>query len=196
MFILYAVFAGLLLGLLAGGRVSGIAQIRFRWGWLIFLGFAAQVVLFSPPVTEGIGGLTSTTGSWVGPLIYVASTALVLVALLRNVAQPGLPIVALGAVSNFVAIAANGGYMPASSGALTALGKIHGPEFSNSAVVADPALAPLTDVFAIPAGLPFANVFSVGDVLIAIGVALAIALAMRAARVPVRPGTSPVRAMD
>ena len=52
-------------------------------------------------------------------------------------------------------------------------------EFSNSAVVADPALAPLTDIFAIPAGLPLANVFSVGDVLIAVGIVATIAIGMR-----------------
>jgi len=196
MFILYAVVVGLLVGLLAGGRLSGIAQIRFRSGWLIFLGFGAQVVLFSPPVTERIGGLSSTAGTWVGPSLYVASTAMVLVALLRNVAQPGLPIVALGAVSNFLAIVANRGYMPASAGALAALGKVHGNEFSNSAVMADPALAPLTDVFAMPAGLPFANVFSIGDVLIAVGIGVAIAVAMRAWRPPVHPGNSPIGAMD
>jgi hypothetical protein len=37
----------------------------------------------------------------------------------------------------------------------------------------------LTDVFAMPAWLPFANVFSVGDILIAAGVATTIVLAMR-----------------
>jgi hypothetical protein len=183
-FILYAIVIGLGVGLLAGGRPAGIGQVRFRWGWLIFLGFGVQVLLFSAPVTERIGTL--------GPPIYVASTAVVLVALIRNVAQPGLPIVALGALCNFAAIFANGGYMPASTDALAALGKLAASGYSNSTVVAAPALAPLTDVFALPAGLPFANVFSVGDVLIAVGVALAIAIAMR----PVRMGTSPVRAMD
>ena len=34
-----------------------------------------------------------------------------------------------------------------------------------------PRLAPLTDIFAMPRWLPFANVFSVGDVLIGVGVA-------------------------
>jgi len=197
MFILYAVIVGLLVGLLAGGRLSGIAQVRFRWGWLVFLGFGTQVVLFSPPVTQRLGELSSTVGSWLGPSIYVVSTAVVLVALLRNVSLPGLPIVALGAASNFVAIAANGGYMPASPDALAALGKVPGHDFSNGALVADPAFAPLTDIFAIPARLPFANVFSVGDVLIGIGIAVAIAIAMRAGRPePVRPGNSPVRTMD
>jgi hypothetical protein len=188
MFILYALLVGLLVGLLAGGRPSGIGQVQFKSGWLIFLGFGTQLVLFAPPVAERVGTL--------GPPIYVASTAVVLAALIRNAAQPGLPIVALGAVSNFLAIAANGGYMPASTEALAALGKVPASGFSNSAVVTDPAFAPLTDIFALPAGLPFANVFSVGDVLIAIGVAVAIAIAMRAGRVPVHPGTSPVRAMD
>ena len=46
---------------------------------------------------------------------------------------------------------------------------------TNSVVVADPALRPLTDIFAIPAAVPLANVFSVGDVLIGIGVAATIA---------------------
>jgi hypothetical protein len=184
MFILYAVVIGLVVGALAGGRPARIGQVQFNWGWLIFLGFATQVLLFSAPVTERVGAL--------GPPIYVASTAVVLAALIRNVAQPGLPIVAVGALCNFAAIVANGGYMPASTDALTALGRLPASGYSNSAVLNAPALAPLTDVFALPAGLPFANVFSVGDVLIGVGVALAIAIAMR----PVRRGTSPVGAMD
>jgi hypothetical protein len=40
-------------------------------------------------------------------------------------------------------------------------------------------LAPLTDVYAVPAGIPLANVFSVGDVLIGIGIVAVIALGMR-----------------
>jgi hypothetical protein len=43
-------------------------------------------------------------------------------------------------------------------------------------------LEPLTDVFALPAWLPFANVFSAGDVLIAVGVVIVIVGGMRRAR--------------
>ena len=171
MFILYAVLVGLLVGVLAGGRASGLGRVRFRWGPLVFVGFLTQVVLFSAPVAERVG--------WLGAPVYVASTALVLVVLLRNLSVPGLPIVALGALSNFLAIVANGGYMPASTSALAALGKSPAAGYSNSSVVADPALAPLTDIFALPARLPFANVFSIGDVLIGVGVAAAIVVAMR-----------------
>jgi hypothetical protein len=45
--------------------------------------------------------------------------------------------------------------------------------------VADPALEPLTDIFALPAWLPFSNIFSIGDVLITAGVAWVIVAAMR-----------------
>ncbi|HLY15524.1 MAG TPA: DUF5317 domain-containing protein [Candidatus Limnocylindrales bacterium] len=182
MFILYAVVIGLLLGLILGGRPGGLGAITFRWGWLAVAGFVTQIVLFSAPVTERIGAL--------GVPIYVASTALVLAALLRNLSISGLWIVALGAFSNMAAIATNGGYMPADPGALASLGRSPETVYSNSSVVAHPALQPLTDIFAIPRGVPFANVFSVGDVLIGVGVVVAILVAMK--RAPATPkSTSP-----
>ena len=46
------------------------------------------------------------------------------------------------------------------------------------------ALRPLTDIFALPGWLPGANVFSLGDVLIGVGVAVVIALGMREQRPP------------
>ena len=78
--------------------------------------------------------------------------------------------------------------MPASPAALAALGLGVGGN-TNSVLVAEPALAPLTDVFALPAWLPMANVFSIGDVLIGLGVAIAIAAGMRRQPDPVPPAT-------
>jgi hypothetical protein len=76
--------------------------------------------------------------------------------------------------------------MPAAPGALAALGVGQDTVYSNSVVLAHPALEPLTDIFAIPRGIPFANVFSVGDVLIGLGVAVAIVVAMKRAAGPDR----------
>jgi hypothetical protein len=91
-----------------------------------------------------------------------------------------MAIVALGAALNLAAISANGGAMPADPAAL-ALAGLDGPgSHTNSVVLAEPALRPLTDIFAIPAAWPLANVFSVGDVLIGVGIVAVIALAMRA----------------
>jgi hypothetical protein len=171
MFILYAVLIGLVAGLLLGGRPAGLGNLQFRFAWLAVLGFGVQVVIFSGPVSDRIG--------WLGVPAYVASTGLVFFVLLVNIRIPGLPIVALGAACNLVAIVANGGYMPAASSALATAGRVPPAGYSNSAVVTDPVLAPLTDLFALPAWLPFSNVFSVGDVLIGVGIAVAIVVAMR-----------------
>jgi hypothetical protein len=171
MFVLYAVPFALLVGRLVGGRLDGLAHLRFRWAPIAILGLAAQLVLFSGPVGAAVGPAA--------PGLYVASTAAVLAAVLRNVRVPGLAIVAVGAISNLAAILANGGYMPADPGALALAGLEPDDAYSNSTVVSSPALRPLTDVYAMPDAVPFANVFSIGDVLIGIGVFVAIVVAMR-----------------
>lgn len=171
MFILYAIPLGVLAGLLSGGRLDGLATLRFRWAPLAVAGFGAQVVLFSLPTSDLLEAL--------GPAIYVGSTAAVLVALVANLQVTGLPLVALGACTNLVAILANGGQMPVRAETLIAAGLDPHDGFSNSLITDAPLFEPLTDVFALPPWLPFANVFSVGDVLIAFGIAIAIAAAMR-----------------
>lgn len=171
MFMLYALAAGVAIGWLLGGRLSGLGRLRIRWAPLALVGLLAQVVLFFEPVAERIGGA--------GPLVYIGSTLVVLVVVCRNLAVPGLALVAVGTASNLAAILANGGSMPASAAALALVGHAVNDGYSNSTVVADPALWPLTDIFAIPAPMPFANVLSVGDILIGIGVAWAVVAAMR-----------------
>ncbi|HLO36017.1 MAG TPA: DUF5317 family protein [Candidatus Deferrimicrobium sp.] len=179
MFILYAIVAGLALGLVLGGRWQALADIRFRWAPLILVGFLAQVVLFSEFVSERVGAA--------GPALYVVSTLAVGAAVVRNARLPGMPLIILGAVSNVAAILANGGFMPAAPGALASLGKTAPTIYSNSAIVAQPALELLTDRFALPRWLPLANVFSVGDVLIGVGLLALLVATM----VGVRPGGLP-----
>ena len=171
MFILYAIPIGIVAGYLVGGRLERLGALRLRWAPLALLGLAIQVLIFSEPVSRLVGDAA--------PAMYVASTAIVLIAVLRNVAIPGVALIALGAACNLAAIVANGGWMPADANALASVGGLPSGA-SNSIVVADPALRPLTDLFALPAALPLANVFSVGDALIGLGIAATIALAMRA----------------
>jgi len=170
-FILYALLIALIVGILAGGRLARLGALSIRWSWVIAGGLAAQLVLFSDPVTRIVGHA--------GPVIYVATTGCVLLAVLANRRIVGIPLVVAGAAANMAAIIANGGFMPASAAALAALGKAAPTTYSNSAVVASPALWPLTDIFAMPRWVPFANVFSIGDVLIGLGVATVIIVAMR-----------------
>jgi hypothetical protein len=171
-FILYAVPIGIALGFLVGGRLDRLGTLRFDWAWLAIAGLIAQILLFSPLATGIVDAVS-------GAVIYVASTAAVLVAVLRNLSVPGMPLVWLGAASNLAAVIANGGIMPTTAEALATAGLEPVTGLSNSAVLADPALAPLTDVFALPSWFPLANVFSIGDVLIAVGIVIVIAAGMR-----------------
>jgi lipoprotein signal peptidase len=183
MFMAYAIGAGLLAGRLLGGSLANLGTLRIRWAPLALAGLLIQLVLFFQPMAERVGAL--------GTPIYVGSTALVLVVVLRNLHVPGLVLVAAGAISNLLAIVANGGSMPASPAALAFLGATVNRGYSNSAVVESPALAPLTDIFALPPSLPFANVFSIGDVLISVGVAVVIAAGMRGGAPGKLPPTYP-----
>lgn len=85
----------------------------------------------------------------------------------------GVLIVGAGAFLNGLVIALNGGTLPASAAAVAAADFDHDLAFANSAVLQDPVLPWLGDVFAWPAPLPLANTFSVGDVLIVLGVFVA-----------------------
>jgi Family of unknown function (DUF5317) len=150
---------------LAGGRLGALVEVRLRHGWVIFvalgLGIAATEL---PGLPEGLRSL-----------LLVAAYPVAAVFLAANWRIPGMWLVALGAALNLVAITVNGGIMPASPSALAGAGlPVDQPGFQNTAVLADPRLALLGDVFFIPAAWPLSNVFSVGDVLIALGVVWAL----------------------
>jgi hypothetical protein len=180
-FIIYAVVAGLLIGLVTGGSPSRLGDLRIAWAPLIAIGMAVQLVLFSSPIGDALGSAA--------PVVYIASNALVLVAVARNLAIPGFALVLLGGASNLMAIVTNGGYMPVSHDALLAIGRGAREGYTNNVQSAQVVLAPLTDLFAMPAWVPMANIFSVGDVLIGVGAAIAVVKAMHG-RGPLRDRTS------
>jgi hypothetical protein len=181
-FILYAVVAGLVIGLATGGSLSRLGDLRFRWAPLIALGMLGQVLLFSTPLGGQLGDAA--------PAAYVASNVVVLAAVCRNLAIPGLPLVLIGGAANLIAIVANDGYMPVSPEAVAAMGRLPKEGYSNSRLVDGVVLGPLTDIFAMPTWIPLANVFSIGDALIGVGAALAVVAAMHGrAPMTTRPAT-------
>jgi hypothetical protein len=138
-----------------------LATIPLRAWWLLPAALGAQVL-----VVDVVPSLPHVLGS----VIHLLSYALVAWFLAVNLRLPGMPLVVAGTAANAVTIALNGGVLPASPAALQAAGWSPGTtEFANSAVVASPRLAFLGDVFVTPPWVPFANVFSVGDVLISAG---------------------------
>lgn len=99
--------------------------------------------------------------------LHLASYALLGIFLWANRRLPAVPVILAGAASNALAIAANGGVMPASARAERLAGLRLGAGFHNSAPLAHPHLLALGDVIPWPGPLP--NVLSVGDCLIYAG---------------------------
>jgi hypothetical protein len=80
-------------------------------------------------------------------------------------------------------VVANGGYMPSDPAAwqaLTGVASVPTDDYTNSLLMSPGTALPwLGDVFVLPRPLPLANVFSIGDVLIALGIAWCVARSMR-----------------
>jgi len=169
---LYSVAIGVVFGLLLGGRLGRLAELRLEWVWAALAAMMVQVLLFTPAVWTALGELV--------PPIYVASTGVVLAVVLRNLRRAwAMALVALGTASNLAAIVANGGYMPVTAEALGIGAPAETLYGGNSMLTADPLLAPLVDRFMLPEWLPLATAFSVGDVLISVGIVLVLIGAMR-----------------
>ena len=161
MLILVATVLAMLLVPLLGGRLSGLSRIELRGGRLLAGALGLQVLAFTVFPT------------WPHALLVVmhaASYALAGVFVWVNRPLPGLLLLASGGALNALAIAANGGQMPASEAAVRQVGlPVDVDHFVNSGVLAEPRLLVLGDVFASPDWLPLRNVYSVGDLLLLAG---------------------------
>lgn len=132
--------------------------------WLFFVPLALQLVAFSPLVAlPGFGEATR--------VIYLASMLVAALALVLNRHLPGLTWVAAGLSLNFLVIALNGGLMPVSEAAqqIAGMPALTGPNMNVVPMGPETRLPFLGDILPVPAWMPFANVFSPGDVLIALG---------------------------
>jgi Family of unknown function (DUF5317) len=176
---------GLAAAPLLGGRWQLLARVRLTGVPLFYTGIALQLVAF--PVRR----MPWRTPDRIAIALWLVSYVLFALGLLLNARMPGVALVAAGLVSNVTAIVANGGRMPALPGALRAAG-LHFTASRNSAESTAPHLSWLVDRWAAPGWVPWANVFSVGDVAIAAGglvFALAVTEAFRRA-----PGIRTARA--
>lgn len=161
--------------LLCGGRLRRIASLRLRGLWLFFLAFGIQVVAFPFAL------LPWTTGEDAAKALWLVSYGCLLVAAVLNRRIVGAQIVALGMALNLIAILGNGGRMPATPEAMQAAGLDFAVKH-NSVAAAEPNVPWLVDRFAAPDWVPLTNVFSVGDVVIALG-AVVLVFAATGARV-------------
>ena len=154
----------LLLALLRRHALTALRRARFRGAYLL-------------PAALGLQVLVVNVFPWlphvVGSVVHLVSYGMLAVFLGKNIRLPGMRLTGLGAAANAVTISVNGGVLPASAAALRAAGwDPRDTGFANSASLASPHLAVLGDNYVTPSWVPFANVYSLGDVLIIAGVVL------------------------
>jgi hypothetical protein len=183
MFLLPVVLVGVLVGFLLGGRLDRIADVRLRAPWLFYAAIALQLLafpsLFMPwRASEGIATALS-----------IGSYVCLLAVFLLNRRLTGMPIAGAGMLLNLAAILTNGGHMPALPSAMRDAGLSYTGVHNNSVPEAHPHLVWFVDRWAAPGWVPAGNVFSVGDVLIAVGAIVLVAAAM-GARLPFRDGVA------
>ncbi|WP_062317200.1 DUF5317 domain-containing protein [Demequina maris] len=167
---------------------AGLLLRRWRWAWLIWAALLLQIVIIDVHLPGGFA-----------EALHLATYAAALAFVWLNREVWGLLVVGAGALCNGVTIALNGGVLPASADATAAAGIDPDHAFANTAVIADPVLPWLGDVFAWPDPMPLANTFSVGDVLIVLGVGIVAWSGSRRIGAPVREGSAaaePVQAAE
>ena len=158
MFLFPSIAIGLLLAVALGGRPSRLLDVEIRLAWAAPAALAAQVVIFSGQIE---------LPRYASAALHLASYGLLAAFTLANRRLFLLLPVLAGMLLNAVAIAANGGLMPVSAAAARAAG-LRIDEPSNVSLDAKHVRF-LGDVFALPAHLPLTNVFSIGDLLIGVG---------------------------
>jgi len=168
MSLLSAILIGVALGAALGGRPRRLGQLRLRWNALVFGSLAIQLFLFT--------GLSIPTLAVT--VLYLLSGGLVIAWLARNLSIPGIACVMLGGLSNFLAIAFNGGRMPVDPNLLAQTrGAAYVSALAAGLVTSNSSLADghtnlrwLTDQILIPPPWPLPTVLSAGDIVIALGV--------------------------
>ena len=166
MLLLFFLLAAIVTVPLTGGSLRALAELRFRHTWLLVAALGTQVWLIARPGPQTVLLTTLELGA------YPLGVAFLWV----NRDIPGFKVISLGAAMNFAAIAANGGIMPAADHAvaLAGLPTDWGGLYANSAPIPHPSLLVLGDIFAVPSSLPYANVFSIGDLVVVIGAGIGV----------------------
>jgi MFS family permease len=174
--LILALVAGIVLGLLAGGRVTNIANVRLRWIWLLFLGllirFGTQWAIDAHVPYIDLVRLP----------LFISGFFALLLGLWINREQPGFPLAFVGILLNAGAIIINGGAMPVWEPSVVAAG-LNPADITSSfyRVVGETATGSLPPEFLATAGplgdiipIPFPylnNVASIGDIFLTAGLA-------------------------
>ena len=170
---LIIVLIAIIIAIIVNKGLRGIEHKKVEQFYLILLGFAIQLVIFSQEFSY-------SKLNFLTPILYIYSLLILLIFMVLNLQYKGIKIAGIGFLSNLVAIVSNGGYMPQNIPKLELVwgqGKVEllkqAGHFNNAISMSpNTHLNFLSDIIAIPKPKFLMGVYSVGDVFITIGIAI------------------------
>ncbi len=188
--LLEALILALAAGLIFGGSIRNLLDVRIRWPGFIFAGLILRYIpwlvsryypaVFGLPFLRdrGIGQMT------VAAVFFIASYIYLIAGVAANLTDWPMFIVFEGVVMNFAAVAANGGFMPVSASGLINAGypmeRITGGIIDMNHVLetGSTRLMIFADIFVVKNPFTFPQMLSIGDYFMCAGLFIFIGRAM------------------
>ena len=163
---LIAIAVGLGFGLVTGGKLTNLGKLRFRWPWIVVAVIVVRFLVLSTPLNSVEGAQYLYVSALV---VIVAWTAW------HSRRVRGIWLISVGAALNLVVILANGGRMPVAPELATSMaGRANVGQYT--LMGSQTNLNILGDWIKLG---PISQAYSPGDVLIAVGLAIVVFLAIR-----------------
>ena len=161
MLFLFAIVVGIVFGLVVGGRVGNLARLKFRWPWVILVAVVVRTATQLPPLSRVEGAQYA----------YMLTLAVIVAWTIWHWDRlPGIWLVTAGSAVNLLVIAVNGGRMPVAAEFAGSLLR-HGNAGQYTLMGNGTQLNFLADWISL---WPSPEVYSPGDLLIALGLAIAV----------------------
>lgn len=183
MILLIALALALVIGLATGGSLEQLSKLDLRYGILAIAAVLLQSLVMYVPWLLEPAQRTMAGG------LMIASHVLLLVFVWLNKEIPGMILAGSGLALNLLVIVANGGFMPISAETLQRMGFAQAPILELGDRIAgskDIVLAQettklwfLSDVLLTPRRLPWVFAFSVGDIVLSVGILRLVLSGMR-----------------
>ena len=155
-------------------NIKNIENKSIKFYWLILVGFIIQIAIFN-------GKFAQSKLNYLTPIFYSISLLVLLIFLLANFKEyQGIKVTTFGFILNVIAILANGGYMPQSIKQLSISGQTekvklltkYGHFYNATIMNSKTKLNLLGDRILLSIFGKFKTVYSIGDIIIMIGIAI------------------------
>ncbi len=182
---------GIIIGKLRGGKIEYLGKFMFRSSFLLVFALILQI---GTSILISIGNEMAINNRM---LLYIISYIMLFIVLFFNLERKSVWLILIGAVANFAALVLNGGSMPIDVALLEKMGfKNMFQSFKIGAMPnyidinkASSFTVYLAKRFATPSIYPLKQIFSIGDILISLGILIFTQSIMQVGRYHYSPKT-------